>query len=209
LGLPTWFKLIGEFNASNLLAVVATALLLKEDLQEVLIQLSTLDGVSGRFEKVESGDGITAIIDYAHTPDALDNVLRTLKEVLGAKDHIICVVGCGGNRDKEKRPVMAEIAVKNSDRIIFTSDNPRNEDPEVILDDIMSGVGPSYKRKVTRIANREEAIKKACEMAKPGDVILVAGKGHESYQEVMGVRYPFNDKEIVARFLNHKPKTKK
>lgn len=207
LGHQTWFRLIGEFNASNLLAVIATAKLLKEDDQEILVHLSTLDGVSGRFERVESADGVTAVIDYAHTPDALENVLKTLKEILGGKDNIITVVGCGGNRDKEKRPVMAEIAVKNSDRIILTSDNPRFEDPEDILDDMMSGLNPTLKRRAIRIANREEAIYAACHMAKAGDVILIAGKGHESYQEIKGVKHPFSDKEVITRCLNHNPKT--
>jgi UDP-N-acetylmuramoyl-L-alanyl-D-glutamate--2,6-diaminopimelate ligase len=184
-GHPTWFQLVGDFNASNLLAVAATAKLLEQDEQEVLIQLSTLAGVSGRFERIESSDGITAIVDYAHTPDALLNVLKTLKEILGGKDNIITVVGCGGNRDKEKRPAMAEIAVKNSGKIIFTSDNPRNEDPEIILDEMIAGLGATYKKRIQREVNRETAIKQACAMAKPGDVILIAGKGHENYQEIL------------------------
>jgi UDP-N-acetylmuramoyl-L-alanyl-D-glutamate--2,6-diaminopimelate ligase len=209
LGHQTWFKLIGEFNASNLLAVIATAKLLHEDDQEILIHLSTLNGVAGRFERVESADGVTAIVDYAHTPDALQNVLQTLNKILGGKDNIITLVGCGGNRDKEKRPVMAEIAVKNSGKTIFTSDNPRNEKPEDIIDDMMNDLGATMKRRVVRIENREEAIKQACAMARPGDVILIAGKGHENYQEIAGVKHPFNDKELVIKYLNLNPKPQK
>lgn len=197
-----WFKLSGIFNAYNLLAVFATACLLGEKEEEVLTLLTNLGAVEGRFECIKSADDIIAIVDYAHTPDALANVLQTIASVRSRNEVLITVVGAGGDRDKEKRPLMGQIAGHQSDKVILTSDNPRGEDPEKIIEDILTGVEKPDFKKVTVIVNRKEAIRSACMMARPGDIILVAGKGHEKYQEINGTRYPFNDKEIIREAFN-------
>jgi UDP-N-acetylmuramoyl-L-alanyl-D-glutamate--2,6-diaminopimelate ligase len=195
-----WFRLTGEFNGYNLLGVYGTAVLLGEEEEEVLMQLSQLQGAQGRFEQVFYRD-ITAIVDYAHTPDALENVLKTIQKLRTGVEKLITVVGCGGNRDKTKRPVMAKIATLYSDKVILTSDNPRDEEPTTILRDMEAGINPVDMRKTLTIAERREAIKAACSMAQKGDIILIAGKGHETYQEIKGVRYPFDDREIVKELL--------
>jgi UDP-N-acetylmuramoyl-L-alanyl-D-glutamate--2,6-diaminopimelate ligase len=197
-----WFKLIGDFNAYNLLAVYGAATLLGEDSDEVLTKLSSLKGAVGRFELVLPGSKITAIVDYAHTPDALKNVLDTIAQFRTGAEQVITVVGCGGNRDKTKRPLMASIACRLSNKVVFTSDNPRDEDPMEIIKEMQTGVTPTETRKTLVIADREEAIKTACMMAKENDIILVAGKGHETYQEIKGVKHPFDDREVVERMLN-------
>jgi UDP-N-acetylmuramoyl-L-alanyl-D-glutamate--2,6-diaminopimelate ligase len=200
-GRNVWFKLIGDFNAYNLLAVYGAACLLEEDPETVLMKLSSLRGAIGRFELVMPGSKFTAIIDYAHTPDALKNVLETITHFRTGQEQVISVVGCGGNRDKTKRPLMAAIACKYSDRVIFTSDNPRDEDPMEIIREMQKGVGPTDAKKTLIMVDREEAIKTACMMAKEKDIILVAGKGHETYQEIKGVKYPFDDHEVLTRML--------
>ncbi|ELR71860.1 UDP-N-acetylmuramoylalanyl-D-glutamate--2,6-diaminopimelate ligase [Fulvivirga imtechensis AK7] len=197
-----WFRLIGDFNAYNLLAAYGTAVLLEEDPDKVLTGLSLLDGAPGRFEQVVSDANVTAIVDYAHTPDALQNVLETIAELRTGNEQVITVVGCGGNRDKGKRPLMASIACKLSDKVVFTSDNPRDEDPAEIIRDMQAGVGPADYKKTVVLADREEAIKTACLLANDNDIILVAGKGHEKYQEIKGVKHPFDDKEVLGRMLN-------
>ncbi len=192
------FRLIGEFNAYNLLAVYAAAVCLGEDKQEVLQMLSGLTGAEGRFDYIISPkEKIIGIVDYAHTPDALLNVLATIKNLRKGHEQVITVVGCGGDRDKTKRPVMGEVACEHSDKVIFTSDNPRSEEPEAILKDMETGLSTAAKRKYISIADRKEAIKTAVSLAKPDDIILVAGKGHEKYQEIKGVKYPFDDREVV------------
>ena len=196
-GKEVWVKLIGSFNAYNILAVYATAVLLKQDRNQVLIALSNLDAVEGRFQYIKSGAGIIAIVDYAHTPDALKNVLETIRDIRSGGEQVITLVGCGGDRDKTKRPVMAQIACEYSNRVILTSDNPRSEDPEEILNQMQAGISPAEAKKTLRISDRREAIKTACTLAKAGDIILVAGKGHEKYQEIKGVKHPFDDYEIV------------
>ncbi|MTI21913.1 UDP-N-acetylmuramoyl-L-alanyl-D-glutamate--2,6-diaminopimelate ligase [Fulvivirga sp. RKSG066] len=201
-GKNAWFRLIGDFNAYNLTAVFATAVLLGEDADEVLQQLSLLEGAPGRFEQVTSDAKITAIVDYAHTPDALKNVLETINELRTGNEQVITVVGCGGNRDKTKRPLMASIACGLSDKVVLTSDNPRHEDPMAIIKDMQEGVSPVDYKKTVVLADREEAIKTACLLATEGDIILVAGKGHETYQEVKGVKHQFDDKEVLRRMLN-------
>ena len=198
---PVWFRLIGEFNAYNLLAVYGVAMLLGEDEQEVLIQMSTLFTANGRFEQFISAHQTIGIVDYAHTPDALENVLKTINELRDGNAQIITVVGCGGDRDKAKRPIMADIACKLSDRVILTSDNPRSEKPEDILADMQAGVSPTNFRKTTVMADRREAIKLACSFADPQDVILIAGKGHETYQEINGVKHHFDDKEELKNMF--------
>ena len=204
-----WIRLIGEFNASNILAVYSTAILLGFEKEEVLRLISKLDTVDGRFEYVKSESGVTAIIDYAHTPDALKNVLSTINQIRNESSQLITVVGAGGDRDRTKRPVMGKISAEMSDRIILTSDNPRSEDPDVIINEMMEGIDPSERNKVLSITNRKEAIKTACSMAQPGDVILIAGKGHETYQEIKGVKSYFNDKQIVSEiFMINTKKTK-
>ena len=172
-----------------------------EDEQEVLQQLSSLNPAPGRFEQVVTETGITAIVDYAHTPDALQNVLDTIKEFRTGNEKVITVVGCGGNRDKEKRPEMAKIACELSDKVVLTSDNPRNEEPMAIIEDMQVGVSPSNYRKTLVMADRKEAIKTASALAEPKDIILVAGKGHETYQEIKGERFPFDDREILKEML--------
>lgn len=196
-----WFKLIGDFNAYNLLAVYGAAVLLSKDGDEVLRHLSALQGAPGRFELVMPGSRIIAIVDYAHTPDALKNVLETIAQFRSGNEQVITVVGCGGNRDKGKRPLMASIACELSDKVVLTSDNPRDEDPMEIIKDMQAGVMLSEVRKTLVLADREEAIKTACMMAKDKDIVLVAGKGHEAYQEIKGVKHPFDDKEVVSRML--------
>ncbi|MDQ3534879.1 MAG: UDP-N-acetylmuramoyl-L-alanyl-D-glutamate--2,6-diaminopimelate ligase [Bacteroidota bacterium] len=197
-----WFKLIGDFNAYNLLAVFGVASLLEEDPVEVLTHLSDIQPAKGRFEQFISANGIMGIVDYAHTPDALENVLETIQSLRTGNEQVITVVGCGGNRDKDKRPIMAEIACKHSSLVIMTSDNPRFEEPEAILKEMEAGVSPSNFKKTEVIIDRREAIKKACIIANPKDIILVAGKGHENYQEVKGVKYDFDDKKILMEILN-------
>ncbi|MFA5782512.1 MAG: UDP-N-acetylmuramoyl-L-alanyl-D-glutamate--2,6-diaminopimelate ligase, partial [Bacteroidales bacterium] len=200
-GVDVWFKLVGSFNAYNLLAIYATAVLLGEDKSEVLRLLSSLKAVEGRFDYVRSSNGIIAIIDYAHTPDALSNVLSTIASVRESNEDVITVVGCGGDRDRGKRPLMARIACDYSNTVILTSDNPRSEDPERIIEEMMQGVEITAKRKVLSILNRKEAIKTACALAKHGDIVLLAGKGHEKYQEIKGVKYPFDDKQMVKEIF--------
>lgn len=195
-----WFRMIGEFNAYNLLAVLGVAILLGEDEEEVLMQLSKIKGAQGRFDKITI-HGITAIVDYAHTPDALENVLKTIQGVRTGGEQIITVVGCGGNRDRSKRPVMAKIATQLSDKVILTSDNPRDEEPMAILKEMEAGVNPVNFKKTLIIEDRREAIKTAGVMANKGDIILIAGKGHETYQEIKGVKYPFDDREVVQEML--------
>ncbi len=193
-----YFRLIGEFNAYNLLAVYGTAVCLGEDKDTVLQVLSSLDGAEGRFDyMISKKEKVKGIIDYAHTPDALLNVLATIKNLRQGNEQIITVVGCGGDRDKIKRPVMAEVACEYSDKVIFTSDNPRSEDPLEILKDMQAGVNAAAKKKVISIANRKEAIKTAVSLATNDDIVLVAGKGHEKYQDIKGVKYDFDDKKIL------------
>ncbi|KIO52938.1 UDP-N-acetylmuramoyl-L-alanyl-D-glutamate--2,6-diaminopimelate ligase [Flavobacterium hibernum] len=196
-----WVKLIGTFNAYNVLAIYGTAVELGMDSLEALRLLSDLESVSGRFQYIVSAGNITAIVDYAHTPDALDNVLKTINDIRTKNEQLISVVGCGGNRDKTKRPIMAKIATDLSDKAILTSDNPRNEDPEVILDEMEKGVGAHNYKKLLRITDRKQAIKTACQLAQPNDIILIAGKGHETYQEINGVRHHFDDMETVKEIL--------
>lgn len=196
-----WVKLIGTFNAYNLLAIYGAAVQLGLDELEVLRLLSELESVSGRFQFVVSDSKITAIVDYAHTPDALENVLNTINDIRTKNEQLITVVGCGGDRDKTKRPLMANIATSNSDKTILTSDNPRSEDPEAILADMEKGVEPQNHRKMLSVLDRKQAIKAACQLAQPNDIILIAGKGHETYQEINGVRHHFDDMEVVKEFL--------
>lgn len=200
-GTPVWFKLIGFFNAYNLLTAYAVASLLNEEKDEILTQLSQLEAARGRFEYVENPTNVLAIVDYAHTPDALENVLRTITGLRTGNELVITVVGCGGNRDSEKRPKMARIAIKYSDKIILTSDNPRDEDPEAIIDDMYMGVSKTAEKKTMRIVDRKEAIRTACNLARENDIILVAGKGHENYQEIKGERHHFDDKELLNEIL--------
>ena len=196
------FRLIGEFNAYNLLAVYGAAICLGEDKMEVLQRLSSTDGAEGRFDYIISPkEKVIGIVDYAHTPDALLNVLATIKKLRGNNEKIITVVGCGGDRDKTKRPVMGEVACEHSDRVIFTSDNPRSEDPEQILQDMEDGLSITAKRKFLSIPDRKQAIKTAVNMAQPKDILLIAGKGHEKYQEIKGVKYHFDDKEVMIEMF--------
>ena len=190
-------QFIGKFNVSNLLAVYGAAVMLGQSPENILIAMSTLKSVSGRLDPVHSPLGYTAIVDYAHTPDALENVLKAIHEVLNGKGHVITVCGAGGNRDKGKRPIMAQEAVKQSDKVIITSDNPRFEDPQDIINDMLAGLTQQQMTKVVSIVDRKEAIRTACMLAQKGDVILVAGKGHEDYQEIKGVKHHFDDKEII------------
>lgn len=195
-------QFIGKFNASNLLAVYGAAVLLGQKEKDVLITLSTLHPVSGRFDSVRSPKGYTAIVDYAHTPDALINVLDAIHGVLEGKGKIITVVGAGGNRDKGKRPIMAKEAVKSSDQVIITSDNPRFEEPQDIINDMLAGLNADEKKKTISIVDRKEAIRTACMIAQKGDVILVAGKGHENYQEIKGIKHHFDDKEVLKEIFS-------
>ena len=196
------FRLIGEFNAYNLLAVYGAAICLGEDKQEVLTALSELTGAKGRFDyQVSATEKVIAIVDYAHTPDALLNVLATIKKLKKGFEQVITVVGCGGDRDRTKRPVMATVACEHSDKVIFTSDNPRGEDPAQIIKDMEEGLAVAYKRKYISIVDRKEAIKTAISLAKAEDIVLIAGKGHEKYQEIKGVRNHFDDKEVVRELF--------
>lgn len=192
-------QFIGKFNVSNLLAVYGAARMLGKETEDILVVMSTLRSVSGRLEPLHSPEGYTAIVDYAHTPDALENVLSAIHEVLNGKGQVITVCGAGGNRDKGKRPLMAQEAVRQSDRVIITSDNPRFEEPQDIINDMLAGLTPQQMKKVLSITDRREAIKTACMLAQKGDVILVAGKGHEDYQEVRGVKHHFDDKEELRK----------
>jgi len=201
-GKEFWNHFAGNFNAYNLLAVYASALLLGADSEEVLRVMSLLKPVDGRFEIFRSPAGFFAVVDYAHTPDALKNVLSTINETRTGDQLVFCVVGAGGDRDKTKRPEMAAEAAQASDRVILTSDNPRSEEPEQIIADMMAGVPAAMRAKVVAITNRKEAIRTACMMAHPGDIILIAGKGHEDYQEIKGVKYHFDDREIVNEIFN-------
>ena len=196
-------QFIGKFNVSNLLAVYGAAVMLGKNPEDVLVVMSTLKSVAGRLEPIRSKDGITAVVDYAHTPDALENGLNAIHEVLEGKEgHVITVCGAGGNRDKGKRPLMAQEAVKQSDRVIITSDNPRFEEPQDIINDMLAGLTPQQMKKVVSIVDRKEAIRTACMMAQKGDVILIAGKGHEDYQEIKGVKHHFDDREVVRDIFN-------
>jgi UDP-N-acetylmuramoyl-L-alanyl-D-glutamate--2,6-diaminopimelate ligase len=195
-------QFVGKFNAYNLLAVYGAAVLLEQNPDEVLLALSTLQSVSGRFQTFRSPDNYTAIVDYAHTSDALTNVLNAIHEVLSGKGKIITVVGCGGNRDKGKRPLMAKEAARLSDYVILTSDNPRFEEPEDIIRDMMEGVADISPKKLLKITDRKEAIRTACLLAQAGDIVLIAGKGHENYQEVKGIKHHFDDREIVTSIFN-------
>ncbi len=201
-GIEVWIKLIGVFNIYNLTAIMATAELLGLEKLEILTIISQLESVSGRFQYTVSEDGITAIVDYAHTPDALKNVLETINDIRTNNEKVITVVGCGGDRDKTKRPKMAHIASQLSNQAIFTSDNPRTEDAQTILDEMETGVAPENYRKILTILDRKQAIKTACKLSKTGDIILIAGKGHENYQEVNGVRNHFDDLEEVTFCFN-------
>jgi UDP-N-acetylmuramoyl-L-alanyl-D-glutamate--2,6-diaminopimelate ligase len=191
------FRLIGEFNAYNILAIYGAAICLGEESEKVLTIMSMLTSAEGRFDYVISKNKIIAIVDYAHTPDALENVLATIKKLRKGYEHVITVVGCGGDRDKTKRPIMAEVAAGWSDKLILTSDNPRTEDPETILREMEAGLNSAAKRKSITITDRKEAIMQAVKLAKPEDIILVAGKGHEKYQDINGVKHHFDDKEIL------------
>jgi UDP-N-acetylmuramoyl-L-alanyl-D-glutamate--2,6-diaminopimelate ligase len=200
-GEEVWTRFIGDFNASNLLAVYAASELLGAAPKEILTILSDLHSVSGRLEVVKSPSGISGIVDYAHTPDALLNVIDTINKIREGSVHLITVVGAGGDRDRTKRPKMAAISAEGSDKVILTSDNPRNEDPEMILDEMEKGITPDLKRKTLRIADRREAIKTAVMLANSGDVVLIAGKGHETYQEIKGVKHHFDDREELKNAL--------
>ncbi len=196
-----WVKLIGTFNAYNLLAIYGTAVQLGVESFEALRLLSELESVSGRFQFIVSDKKITAIVDYAHTPDALENVLKTINDIRTKNEQLITVVGCGGDRDKTKRPIMADIATQMSDKAIITSDNPRTENPAIIIAEMEAGVEPQNFKKSLSIEDRKQAIKTACQLANPNDIILIAGKGHETYQEINGVRHDFDDMKIVKEFL--------
>ncbi|MBL1231627.1 MAG: UDP-N-acetylmuramoyl-L-alanyl-D-glutamate--2,6-diaminopimelate ligase [Flavobacteriales bacterium] len=196
-----WTKLIGGFNVYNLLSIYAVAVLLEQDKLNTLTAISNLNAVEGRFQYIKSQDNISGIVDYAHTPDALKNVLGTISEIRTNNETVITVVGCGGDRDKAKRPLMAQIACEYSNKVILTSDNPRSENPEQIINDMKAGVEPQHYKKVLSITNREEAIKTACMLAESNDIILVAGKGHEKYQEINGEKFPFDDLEILKKNL--------
>lgn len=196
-----WVKLIGSFNAYNLLAIYGVAVELGIEKVEALRLLSELESVSGRFQFIVSDSKITAIVDYAHTPDALENVLKTIEDIRTKNEQLITVVGCGGDRDKTKRPIMANIASSMSDKAIFTSDNPRTENPETIIEEMEKGVEPQNFKKTVSILDRKQAIKTACQLANPNDIILIAGKGHETYQEINGVRHDFDDLKIVTELL--------
>ena len=198
-GKEVWTHFLGDYNASNLLAVYAAALLLGAESSEVLRVLSSLHPVDGRMEVIRSAKGVTGIVDYAHTPDALENVIEAVNRLRQGKGSLIVVVGAGGDRDRSKRPVMARIAAAGADRVILTSDNPRSEDPESIIDEMQAGLTPDTLPKTIRITGRADAIRAAVMLAVPGDIVLVAGKGHETYQEVKGVRHHFDDREELRK----------
>jgi UDP-N-acetylmuramoyl-L-alanyl-D-glutamate--2,6-diaminopimelate ligase len=193
-----WFKMVGTFNAYNLLAVYATAMLLEQDKSKILTSLSKLTGARGRFDYIISPNKIIGIVDYAHSPDAVQNILSTIHDIRKGNEKVITVLGCGGDRDKTKRPIMAKTACEWSDKVILTADNPRSEDPLQIIRDMEVGVDPAFKRFTVSIADRHEAIKTACLLARPGDIILIAGKGHEKYQEIKGVKHHFDDMEEIT-----------
>jgi UDP-N-acetylmuramoyl-L-alanyl-D-glutamate--2,6-diaminopimelate ligase len=199
-GSEVWLRLVGDFNAYNVLAVYSVAFLLGKEHLDIVTALSAINSVDGRFQSIREG-GVTAIVDYAHTPDALQNVVDTINAIRTKNEQLITVIGCGGDRDREKRPVMARIACMASDRVILTSDNPRSEDANAIIEEMMLGVEPQYFKKILKIVNREEAIKTAISLSNADDVILVAGKGHETYQDINGVKHPFDDKEIITKNL--------
>ncbi|MFB0907169.1 MAG: cyanophycin synthetase, partial [Spirosomataceae bacterium] len=194
-----WFKLIGKFNAYNLLAVYGTAILLGEEKEDILLQRSTVQPPDGRFEQIISPERKVGIVDYAHTPDALDNVLSTIQELREGDEQVITVIGCGGNRDKGKRPLLAKIAVELSDFVFLTSDNPRKEDANEIIADMWAGIPISKQKKVKILPNRHDAIREAVRLAKSKDIILIAGKGHENYQDIDGVKHHFDDKEELRK----------
>lgn len=200
-GEEAWYSLVGKFNAYNLLAVYAAAFLLGKEKMDIILQLTTIKSVEGRLEYMQSTNKVVGIVDYAHTPDALKNVLATINEIRTQNEKLITVIGCGGNRDTTKRPIMAKVATEMSDKVIFTSDNPRKEDPEVIIDEMEKGVTPNNYKKTLRITDRKQAIKAAVAMAEKGDIILVAGKGHEKYQEINGVKTPFDDKQLLLEMF--------
>jgi UDP-N-acetylmuramoyl-L-alanyl-D-glutamate--2,6-diaminopimelate ligase len=200
-GNEIWCRLVGKFNGYNLMAVYAAGVLLEQDPLEVLTILSNLESVEGRFDYIKSPQGIIGIVDYAHTPDALQNVLETINQLRKGNEMLITVVGCGGDRDKSKRPIMAKIAARLSDRVILTSDNPRSEVPEQIISEMLAGVEKEFARNVQNITDRHDAIRIACAMTRDNDVILIAGKGHEKYQDINGVKHPFDDKEILKKYL--------
>jgi len=201
-GHDVWVKLVGGFNAYNMLAVYGAAILLEQETMKVLTAMSDITGAEGRFDVLRSTNGLVGVVDYAHTPDAVENVLSTIRELRQSGQQIITVLGCGGDRDKAKRPEMAAVAVRLSDKVIITSDNPRTEDPMMIIRDMEAGVDAKDRKHVFTIAERKEAIRAACHLAQPGDIILVAGKGHEKYQEVNGMRQHFDDKEILIETFN-------
>jgi len=200
-GNEIWCRLVGRFNGYNLMAVYGAGVLLQQDPLEVLTILSNLESVEGRFDYIKSPQGIIGIVDYAHTPDALQNVLETINQLRTGNEMLITVVGCGGDRDKSKRPIMAKIAARLSDRVILTSDNPRSEVPEQIIAEMLAGVEKDFARNVQNITDRHDAIRIACAMTRDNDVILIAGKGHEKYQDINGVKHPFDDKEILKKYL--------
>ena len=196
-GIEFGVQFVGKFNVSNLLAVYGAAIMLGKQPADILERLSMLKPVSGRFEALTSPKGFTAIVDYAHTPDALENVLSSIHSVLEGRGKVITVCGAGGNRDKGKRPLMAKEAVRQSDTVVITSDNPRFEEPQDIINDMLAGLDAEQMKKVLSIADRREAMRTACMIAQKGDVILIAGKGHEDYQEIKGVKHHFDDKEVL------------
>jgi UDP-N-acetylmuramoyl-L-alanyl-D-glutamate--2,6-diaminopimelate ligase len=198
-------RLIGDFNAYNILAVYATCIELGFDKMDVLTAISTVEAPEGRFEYFTNADNITAVVDYAHTPDALKNVIETIQNIRTGNERLITVVGCGGDRDRTKRPVMAKLAAELSDQAILTSDNPRSESPEAIIEEMRTGLDPILLRKTLSITDRMEAIRTACSFARPGDIILIAGKGHEKYQEINGVKHPFDDLTIAKETLHTQP----
>src|SRR5690606_2429496 len=201
-GHEVWVKLVGGFNAYNLLAVYGAAILLEQETMKVLTAMSDIAGAEGRFDVVRSANGLVGVVDYAHTPDAVENVLSTIRGLRKGGQQIITVLGCGGDRDKTKRPEMAEVAVRLSDKVIITSDNPRPEDPMATIRNMDEGVESKDRKHVFTIAKRKEAIRAACHLAQAGDIVLIAGKGHEKYQEVHGVRHHFDDKEILIETFN-------
>jgi UDP-N-acetylmuramoyl-L-alanyl-D-glutamate--2,6-diaminopimelate ligase len=201
-GEEVWTRLPGRFNAYNCLALYGVGNLLGFNQDELLMAISEQHSVEGRFEIIQSDRGVTGIVDYAHTPDALENVIKTINEIRGGKRKLLTIIGAGGNRDKTKRPLMARIAAEGSDRVILTSDNPRNEDPAAIIEDMKTGLEKDLLKKVISITLREEAIRTACSFAGENDIILLAGKGHETYQEIMGTRYHFDDREKLREFIN-------
>jgi len=201
-GEEVWFKMVGTFNAYNLLAVYAAAMLLEQDKTKILTSLSKLTGAKGRFDYIVAPNKVIGIVDYAHSPDAIQNILSTVHDIRKNNEKVITVIGCGGDRDKTKRPIMAKAACEWSDRVILTSDNPRSEDPAQIIKDMEEGVDPAFKRYTLSIVDRREAIKTACMLAKPGDIVVVAGKGHEKYQEIQGVKNHFDDMEELSAIFN-------